>query len=236
MIGRLPAQGGTILSAVTEAVRTFFIGDAATRRKVAFSVAMIALSAKMAKADGVVTQEEVAAFQQIFDVPADETRNVFRLYQLAQQDVAGFEAYAEQMARLCREVDDNDHIAMTEDVLDGLFHIAKADGVIHEREMRFLRVIGTIFGFSAEAFDTIAARHVAGGADPYSILGLPADASWKRIQARYRELAREWHPDLMVARGVPEEFLEIAHRRMASLNSAMEAIEASRHKQAKIRS
>src|SRR5947208_12961479 len=112
---------------VVEAVRTVFSGDADLRRRVAFSVAMIALSAKMAKADGIVTQDEVHAFQQIFDVPPKETRNVARLFDLAQRDVAGFESYAERMARLCGSGRSN--CVMLEDILDGLFHIAKADGL-----------------------------------------------------------------------------------------------------------
>ena len=98
-VSRLSTSGFGV-SDVVEAVRTFFAGDPELRRKVAFSIAMIALSAKMAKADGIVTQDEVRAFQQIFAIPADEARNVARLYDLAQQDIAGFEQYAEKMARL----------------------------------------------------------------------------------------------------------------------------------------
>ncbi|MCP1199714.1 DnaJ family molecular chaperone [Notoacmeibacter sp. MSK16QG-6] len=230
LIRRMPSHAESILLFMAEMFRSFFAGDPENRRKVAFSVAMIALSAKMAKADGVVTQSEVTAFQQIFEIPESETRNVFRLYELAQQDVAGFEAYASQMAELCGDGDGRESATpLTEDVLDGLFHIAKADGVLHERELDFLRVVGSIFGFSDAAFDTIAARHVSlGEADPYAVLGLSADASWQEVQRRYRELARQWHPDFMVARGVPEEFLEIANQRMAALNSAMSAIEEVR--------
>ena len=107
---------------MVEAVRTVFSGDADLRRRVAFSVAMIALSAKMAKADGIVTQDEVRAFQEIFEVPPKETRNVARLFDLAQRDVAGFETYAERMAQLCGSGHSN--CVMLEDILDGLFHIA----------------------------------------------------------------------------------------------------------------
>ena len=129
---------------VVEAVRTFFAGRSANcGARSAFSIAMIALSAKMAKADGVVTQDEMRAFQQIFAVPADETHNVARLYDLAKQDIAGFEAYAERMARLCGSGREN--CAMLGDILDGLFHIAKADGILHEREGDFLRRIAEIF-------------------------------------------------------------------------------------------
>ena len=115
------------VAGIVEAVRTVFGGDPDLRRRVAFSVAMIALSAKMAKADGVVTQDEIRAFQQIFEIPASERHNVARLYDLAKQDIAGFEAYAQRMAGLCGSGKAN--CAMLEDILDGLFHIAKADGL-----------------------------------------------------------------------------------------------------------
>ena len=113
-----------------------FEGDPETRRKVAFSVAIIALSAKMAKADGVVTENEVDAFREIFEFPPDQGKNVARLYNLARQDVAGYETYAERLSTLCVTCSKN--CPVLEDVLDGLFHIAKADGLIHEKEMAFL--------------------------------------------------------------------------------------------------
>ena len=108
---------------MAEALRTYFAGDPELRRRVAFSVAMIALSAKMAKADGVVTQDEVRAFQEIFSIPPEEARNVTRLYEVAQADIAGFETYAQRMAKLCGSGHPN--CRMLEDILDGLFHIAK---------------------------------------------------------------------------------------------------------------
>src|SRR6188472_2220795 len=92
-VTKLGASAGAGAADLAEAVRTIFSGDPELRRKVAFSVAMIALSAKMAKADGIVTQDEVRAFQEIFHIPPKEARNVARLYDLAQGNVAGFEAY-----------------------------------------------------------------------------------------------------------------------------------------------
>ncbi len=159
------------ITGVIEAVRTVFEGDADTRRRVAFSIAMIALSAKMAKADGVVTQDEIRAFQDIFAVPKEETAHVARLYDLAKQDVAGYESYARQLAGLCSEGQTDCHLL--EDILDGLFHIATADGYVHEKEMAFLAGVADIFGYDEVAFDRIAIRHVQRGADdPYAILGL----------------------------------------------------------------
>ncbi|MCV0397836.1 MAG: DnaJ family molecular chaperone [Rhizobiaceae bacterium] len=211
------------IAAIVEAVKTAYAGDPELRRRVAFSVAMIALSAKMAKSDGVVSQNEIHAFHEIFHVPREEARNVTRLYDIAKADTAGFEAYAHQMAGLCGSGHRN--CAMLEDILDGLFHIAKADGVVHEREVGFLRRVAEIFGIEELHFEAILARHASGAADPYKVLGVARGEPFATIKARYRKLVSENHPDRLIARGVPPEFVEIATARVAAINAAFEVIE-----------
>src|SRR5690606_23320433 len=151
-------------------------------------------------------------------------RNVSRLYRMAQQDVAGFETYARQMAKLCGTEVHN--CAMLEDILDALYHVAKADGVVHEREQSFLRRIAEIFSIEESHFAQIRARHVLdGAADPYVLLGLKPGATVDEIKQRYRKLVAENHPDRLIARGVPEEFIVIANGRLAALNNAYERLE-----------
>jgi DnaJ like chaperone protein len=226
LLNAIGNTAGNVLSAVVEAVRTVFEGDPETRRKVAFSVAVIALSAKMAKADGIVSEKEVQAFRDIFEFPQDQAKNVARLYNLARQDVAGYEAYAEKLSSLCVTCAAN--CPVLEDVLDGLFHIAKADGLIHEKEMNFLRHIAEIFKMSEQRFEQIAARHVSIGRDPYKVLGVSSADDFPTIRRRYLALVSENHPDRLVSRGVPEEFHAIANERMAALNDAYAAIEKER--------
>ncbi|MBX3576811.1 MAG: DnaJ family molecular chaperone [Rhizobiaceae bacterium] len=223
-VSRVSAGAMTGVLDLAEAVRTIFASDPELRRRVAFSVAMIALSAKMAKADGVVTQDEVRAFQEIFVVPAGEERNVARLYDLAQADIAGFEAYAQQMAGLCGSGKPN--CGMLTDILDGLFHIAKADGVLHEREGRFLYRIAQIFEIDEMRYQAILARHVSVGAtDPYVVLGIERGRPFEEVKRHYRRLVAENHPDRVIARGLPEEFVAIATTRIAAINAAFDLIE-----------
>ncbi len=223
-VSRVSASASTGVSDVVEAVQTVFMGDADLRRRVAFSVAMIALSAKMAKADGIVTQVEVQAFQQIFSVPAQDRRNVERLYNLAKEDVAGFEVYAERMAGMCGSGKPN--CAMLEDILDGLFHIAKADGVLHEREGVFLHRVSEIFRIEEAHYQSILARHAKlGDADPYLILGVERGSPFEEVKKRYRKLVAANHPDRLIARGLPQEFIRIATTRVAAINAAYETIE-----------
>lgn len=227
LLGAVADTATNALSAVVEAIRTVFEGDPETRRKVAFSVAIIALSAKMAKADGIVSEAEVAAFRRIFEFPPEEEKNVARLYNLARQDVAGFEAYAERLAGLCATCAAN--CPVLEDVIDGLFHIAKADGLIHEAEFGFLARVAEIFGIGEEHFNRITARHVyVEGRDPYHVLGVSPSDDFATIRRHYRGLVSEHHPDRLIARGVPAEFHAIANDRMAQLNAAYRAIERER--------
>ncbi len=212
------------LSSAVESLRTVFAGDPLTRRQVAFSIAIIALSAKMAKADGVVTDSEVVAFRELFEIPPDDARHVARLYNLAKQDVAGFEAYAGQIKKLFSEDDD-----ILEDVMDGLFHIAKADGVVHELEIEFIERVAEIFGIGVRDFKRIRLRHLAPpSGDPYVVLGASSEWADDKLKRHYRELLKEYHPDRMVSRGVPPEFLKIANDRMATINEAWQFIKAER--------
>jgi len=223
-ISRIGASAGAGVSDLAEAVRRVFGGDPELRRRVAFSVAMIALSAKMAKADGVVTQDEVRAFQEIFAVPPSEARNVARLYNIAQADIAGFETYARRMAGLCGSGRKN--CSMLEDILDGLFHIAKADGLLHERENRYLHRVAEIFGIDEAHYQAILARHVASGTpDPYAVLGVERGSPPGEIRKRYHKLVADNHPDRLIARGVPAEFIAIATTRLAAINAAYELLE-----------
>jgi DnaJ like chaperone protein len=212
--------------AAVSGLRAILAGLTREDRGVTFTIAVIGLSAKMAKADGVVVRPEVDAFCSIFAIPPGEEKNVARVYNLAKREVAGFEAYAGDIERLL-----GDDSEMLEAVLDGLFEIAKADGAVHEREIAYLARVAELFGFDAVAFARIRARHVVEeGADPYLILD--ADPAWdfRRLQQHYRRLVTENHPDRLVARGMPEEFVRIANDRLAAINAAWDVIERRRRR------
>jgi DnaJ like chaperone protein len=223
---RIVAGGAGRLGAAFSSLRAVLanLPDSDLRRQAAFAIAMIGLSAKMAKADGVVTRPEVDAFCRMFSIPPGEERNVSRIYNLAKRDIAGFETYARDVARLFPGQD-----AMLEDILDGLFDIAKADGAVHERELAYLGRVAEIFGLDEHAFAKVRARHVVeDGGDPFVVLD--ADPSWEyeRLRRHYRRLVAENHPDRLIARGVPEEFVRIANDRLAAINSAWAKIERQR--------
>lgn len=203
---------GEGLGAVFERLRV------APERSVGFTIAVIALGAKMAKADGQVTRDEVSAFRRVFTIPKADEASAARVFNLARQDVAGFDAYARQI-RAMFGPDDRDVMI---DLMEGLFHIALADGEFHPAEEEFLREVARIFGLDERCFRALRARHIKD--DPYAVLGVPSDAPLQDVRKAWRAAVKASHPDVMIARGVPSEAAQLAEDRMRAINAAWEAI------------
>jgi len=209
---------GEPLSEVFDRLRT------PPEQTVAFAIAVIALGAKMAKADGQVTKNEVAAFREVFTIPKAEEKNAARVFNLARQDVAGYEEYAERIARMFRA-----NTAPLCDLLEGLFYIAMADGDYHEAEDRFLARVAEIFGLPDRMFRALRSRFVPDAQpDPYDLLGVSPEDDFATIRAAWRQAVRDCHPDTMIARGVPEEAIHLAERRLIDLNRAWAEINEAR--------
>ncbi len=205
---------GEGLSAVFEKLRT------PPERTIGFTIAVIALGAKMAKADGLVTRDEVTAFRQVFHIPASETQNAARVFDLARKDVAGFDLYA---ARI-RDMFGAGHQALV-DLLEGLFYIAVADGRYHPNENVFLEEVARIFGVQSRDFVNMRSRFVPDeNPDPYCVLGIEPTADAETVRQAWRALVREYHPDRMIARGVPEEAMKLVEKRLIQANWAYEEI------------
>ncbi len=221
------ALGGP-LGALAGALAGHFAFDAeagpfAPDPEVVFSTGLVALVAKMAKADGVVTQDEVAAFRRVIEVSPEDLPRVQKLFDLAKETPHGFEAYAEQIAAALRDRRD-----LLEDVLDGLFVIAKADHAVHEAELRYFRRVAEIFAFDEAAVDRIEARHVLRKDDPYRVLGASREMTDDALRKLRRRLVTENHPDRHIAAGLPVEAVKIASDRLAAINAAWEKIAAER--------
>lgn len=205
---------GESLSEVFERLRT------PPERSVAFTIAVIALGAKMAKADGLVTRDEVTAFREVFHIAPQDEAGAARVFNLARQDVAGFEEYAQRIRGLFSE----DHACFC-DLMEGLFHIAIADGEFHPNEDVFLDRVAEIFEMDPAKYQAIKTRFVPDAEpDPYTVLGIDPTASEEDARKAWRQLVRETHPDAMIARGLPEEAVKIAEKKMIDVNRAWETI------------
>jgi DnaJ like chaperone protein len=208
-------RAGEPLSAVFDRLR------APPERTVAFTIGVIALGAKLAKADGQVTRNEVAMFRSVFSIPPEDEKHAARVFNLARQDVAGFDAYARKIAGLFPPRD-----PVLRDLLEGLFREAMADGSFHPAEEAFLREVAERFGLGEACFRSMMARFVPGAQpDPYDLLEVPQGASLAEARAAFRRLARESHPDALRARGVPAEAVAMAEERMKALNEAWDEVQ-----------
>jgi DnaJ like chaperone protein len=197
--------------------------DGEPQKDVAFTIAVVALSAKMASVDGVASPLEFEAFAEVFRAAPEEAQNVEHIFNLAKQDVAGYEAYADQIARLLK-----DDRKLLQHVLEGLMYVAAADESLHPREDAFLKSVATRFGFSDSEYRFFRARFVKDHDNPYDALRLTPDASDAEVKAQYRKLVRDNHPDRLIANGVAAEFIDLANRKLAAINTAYETIARER--------
>ncbi|MDX2287958.1 MAG: DnaJ family molecular chaperone [Hyphomicrobiaceae bacterium] len=200
-----------------------FFAPAPASKQLAFTIAFVGLAAKMAKADGVAVAVEAEAFERCFYVPPAERANVDRVFRLAAGDVAGYEIYAERIARMLA-----DDRPLLRDVFEALFNIAAADGILHEAEEVFLRTVADRFGLSEQEYQADRAMFVRDKSSPYTVLGVDPSIGDAELKAHYRQLVRDNHPDKLASQGVPAEFLVLADRKLAAINAAYDAILAAR--------
>ena len=198
-----------------------------TDRQVRFTIAVIALGAKLAKVDGTVTVDEVRVFREIFRIDAADEKHAALVYNYARQSPAGYESYGRSVAALFPN-----NRRILGGVLDGLFHVAVADGNLTQSEVEFLYRINELFGFSEEYFEGLLCRFSDDPeADPYRVLGVSPDTPVDEIRLRWRSLVRQYHPDVLVGDGIPHEAMKLAESRLASYNDAWAKIR-SMHQEA----
>ncbi len=190
----------------------------------AFTTAVTALGAKLAKADGDAQAGEYDAFSDVFQPEAGSEGNIRRLYQLARQTTRGFESYARRLAKRYHQCPQ-----LLEDVLDGLFYVATSDGVVTADELNYLERVSQLFGQSPLVFRRLRATHLGPEAgDPYAVLGVAHDASDAEVHRAWKAMVAEAHPDRARARGLPPEFIEVAEKKAAAINSAFDEVMSER--------
>ena len=191
---------------------------------VGFTAAVVGLGAKMAKADGRVTDDEIMVFSRVFQTAPKDAAAVRRVFNLAQQTVRGYESYARKIGRKYAA-----RPCLLEGVLDGLFMIATAEGVVTEDELNYLQTVAEAFGFTDATFRRIKAGHMGPDRDdPYHNLGVAHDAEFEEIRRVYRRLMADNHPDRVIQNGAPREFESAAHEKAATITGAYARIRAER--------
>lgn len=193
-------------------------------RKIGFTIAVIALSAKMAKADGIVSKEEVNAFSQIFEIPKGQEKHVSNVYNLARQDIAGYEIYAKKIAKMLK----NKKILL-ENIIEGLLFISIADGAYHPQEDKFVNNVASIFSIKRGRLEYLKNMYIDTSANSYyKILNVSPGDNLEQIRKQWKKLVLAHHPDMVLARGLPEEAIRLTTVKLARINEAWENIKAIR--------
>lgn len=196
------------------------------QREQLFALAVVVLSAKLAKCDGAVSRAEVDAFKRQFRIPPEAVRDVGRLFDQARDSSESFEPYATQLGDSFA-----DSPGLLEDVITALFAIARADRAVTVAELAMLRRVHELFRLDPAAWDRArggASRPVADESDPYAVLGAPRTATDEQLRAAWLRLVRENHPDTLASRGVPPEFVARASEKVATINAAWDRIKRER--------
>ena len=193
-------------------------------KQIGFTIGVIVLSAKMAKADGKVTKSEIKAFKEKINVPDNEIKNVARLWDQAKKTTDGFEVYAKQISNLLEK-----NSSVLEELLNLLVIIAEADGKITNLERIYLKKVSNIFGFSEQDFERICSSKLDKHIDPYQTLGVLKDAPLEEIKNKWKTLAMKHHPDRLIAQGIPQDIIETNTYRLKEINNAWDLIKNKKY-------
>ena len=193
-------------------------------KQIGFTIGVIVLSAKMAKADGKVTKSEIKAFKEKINVPDNEIKNVARLWDQAKKTTDGFEVYAKQISNLLEK-----NSSVLEELLNLLVIIAEADGKITKLEKIYLKEVSNIFGFSEQDFERICSSKLDKHIDPYQTLGVLKDAPLEEIKNKWKTLAMKHHPDRLIAQGIPQDIIETNTYRLKEINNAWDLIKNKKY-------
>ena len=186
-----------------------------------FALSLIVLSAKLSKADGQISKEELIAVKDKLKIPENEIGQVGKIFNKAKEESAGYEPYAQQIAQIYRG-----NINVLEEVINILFYIAEADGNVSNAELKMIEHISQIFGLTEVQFNSIKeSRKSSDKLNPYVVLESHPDDTIEIIRKRYLKLSKEHHPDLLMSKGVPQEVIDESKAKMRAINSAWDQVQ-----------
>ncbi len=189
-----------------------------------FAIALIILTAKLAKVDGHVSKEELIAIKDKLKIPDHEIDQVGKIFNKAKEDSLGYEPYARQIAQIYKN-----NTVVLDEVINILFYIAEADSNVSNSETAMIRNIAKIFGLNDSQFEGIKeSRKSSDKLNPYLVLGCDPNDDFAVIRKKYLLLSKKHHPDVLMNKGVPKEVIEESKKKMRAINSAFDQIEKKR--------
>ena len=211
---------GSIIGSKVSRARSSGFKNFANPQQV-FALSLIVLSAKLSKADGNVSKEELIAVRDKLRIPDHEIDQVGKIFNKAKEESAGYELYAQQISEIYK-----DNLNVLEEVINILFYIAEADGKVSSKELEMIENIARIFNINEVQFRAIQeSRKSSDKLNPYVVLESNPDDDLTTIRKRYLALSKQHHPDLLLSKGVPEEVIEESKNKMRAINSAWDQVQ-----------
>ena len=212
---------GSLLGGKISRARATSGFNAAAQGQKVFALSLIVLSAKLSKADGQVSREELIAVKDKLKIPEHELDQVGKIFNKAKEESIGYEPYAKQIAHFYKG-----HLNVLEEVINTLFYIAEADGNISDQEFKMIQNVAQIFGLDEQQFNGIVeSRKSSDKLNPYVVLESNPDDNLADIRKWYLKLSKEHHPDLLLSKGVPEEVIDESKKKMRAINAAWDQIQ-----------
>ena len=186
-----------------------------------FALSLIILSAKLSKADGRVSKEELIAVKEKLQIPDSEIDQVAKIFNKSKDESTGYEPYAKQISEIFKG---NQNVL--EEVINILFYIAEADRNVSNEEESMIANIAFIFGLSQNQYESIKeSRKSSDKLNPYIVLESQPTDDLKSIRKKYIKLSKEHHPDLLISKGVPIEVINESKNKMRAINAAWDQIQ-----------
>ena len=212
---------GSLLGGKISRSRTSHGFQARAQSQQIFALSLIVLSAKLSKADGQVSREELLAVKDKLKIPENEIDEVGKIFNKAKEESSGYEPYAKQIAQFYQG-----NINVLEEVINVLFYIAESDGKVSTEELVMIENISKIFGLTQIQFESIKeSRKGSDKLNPYVVLESDPNDDLSTIRKKYLQLSKEHHPDLLISKGVPQEVINESKNKMRAINSAWTQIQ-----------
>jgi DnaJ like chaperone protein len=219
--GPIGALIGSIIGGKISSARKGGFQQSFAQSQQIFAISLVILTAKLAKADGQVSKEELIAIKEKLKIPDHEIDQVGKIFNKAKEDSLGYEPYAKQIAQIYRS-----NPAVLDEVINILFYIAEADGNVSDSELAMIKNIAQIFNLTDIQFEGIKeSRRGSDKLNPYIVLGCTSNDDFATIRKKYLQLSKEHHPDVLISKGVPKEVIEESKKKMRAINSAFDKIE-----------
>ena len=219
--GPIGALIGSIIGGKISSARRAGFQQSFAQSQQIFAISLVILTAKLAKADGQVSKEELIAIKEKLKVPDHEIDQVGKIFNKAKEDSLGYEPYAKQIAQIYQN-----NPAVLDEVINILFYIAEADGKVSNSELAMIKNIAQIFNLTDIQFEGIKeSRKGSDKLNPYIVLGCTSNDDFATIRKKYLQLSKEHHPDALISKGVPKEVIEESKKKMRAINSAFDKIE-----------